>query len=148
MRIRQGPIPGSVADGITRGVVRLMGDMGFAPLTEFKLTNKRRVDVAALDRDGQFLVIEVKSSIADFRADNKWHDYLDFCDYFYFAVDADFPRDLIPDDCGLIIADSFEAAIVRPATQSPMNGNRRRTQTLRFARTGAQRLSGRGDPSL
>lgn len=148
MRIRQGPIPGSIADGITRGVTRLMGDMGFAPITEFKLTNKRRVDVAALNREGQFAVIEVKSSIADFRADNKWHEYLDFCDFFYFAVDADFPRDLIPDDCGLIIADSFEAAIVRPAALSPMNGNRRRTQTLRFARTGAQRLSGRGDPSL
>lgn len=148
MRIRQGPIPGSVADGITRGVIRLMGDMGYAPLTEFKLTNKRRVDVAALDREGQFVVIEVKSSVADFRADNKWHEYVDFCDYFYFAVDAEFPRDLIPEDCGLIIADNYEAAIIRPAAQSPMNGNRRRTQTLRFARTGAQRLSGRGDPSL
>lgn len=148
MRIRQGPIPGSVADGITRGVIRLMGDMGYAPLTEFKLTNKRRVDIAALDREGQFVVIEVKSSIADFRADNKWHEYLDFCDYFYFAVDAEFPRDLIPEDCGLIIADNYEAAIIRPAAQSPMNGNRRRAQTLRFARTGAQRLSGRGDPSI
>lgn len=147
MRIRQGPIPGSVADGITRGVIRLMGDMGYAPLTEFKLTNKRRVDIAALDREGQFVVIEVKSSVADFRADNKWHEYVDFCDYFYFAVDAEFPRDLIPEDCGLIIADNYEAAIIRPAAQSPMNGNRRRTQTLRFARTGAQRLSGRGDPS-
>lgn len=148
MRIRQGPIPGSVADGITRGVIRLIGDMGFAPLTEFKLTNKRRVDVAALDRDGQFMVIEVKSSVADFRADNKWHEYLDFCDYFYFAIDTDFPRDLIPDDCGMIIADRHEAAIIRPAHHAPMNGNRRRTQTLRFARTGAQRLSGRRDPSL
>lgn len=148
MRIRQGPIPGSVADGITRGVVRLMNDMGFAPLTEFKLTNKRRVDIAALNREGQFVVIEVKSSVADFRADNKWHEYLDFCDYFYFAIDTDFPRDLIPDDCGLIIADSHEAAIIRPAEQITMNGNRRRTQTLRFARTGAQRLSGRGDPTV
>jgi len=148
MRMRQGPIPGSVADGITRGVIRLMDDMGFAPLTEFKLTNKRRVDIAALDREGQFVVIEVKSSIADFRADNKWQEYVDFCDYFYFAVDAEFPRDLIPEDCGLIIADNFEAAIIRPAAQSPMNGNRRRTQTLRFARTGAQRLAGRGDPKV
>jgi hypothetical protein len=148
MRIRQGPIPGSVADGITRGVIRLMGDMGYAPLTEFKLTNKRRVDIAALDREGQFVVIEVKSSIADFRADNKWHEYVDFCDYFYFAVDAEFPRDLIPLNCGLIIADNYEAAIIRPAAQSPMNGNRRRAQTLRFARTGAQRLSGRSDPSV
>ena len=148
MRIRQGPIPGSVADGITRGVIRLMGDMGYAPLTEFKLTNKRRVDIAALDREGQFVVIEVKSSVADFRADYKWHEYVDFCDYFYFAVNAEFPRELIPEDCGLIIADNYEAAIIRPAQQSPMNGNRRRTQTLRFARTGAQRLSGRGDPSV
>lgn len=148
MRIRQRPIPGSATDGITRGVIRLMGDMGYAPLTEFKLTNKRRVDVAALDREGQFVVIEVKSSVADFKSDNKWHEYLDFCDYFYFAVDADFPRDLIPDECGLIIADNHEAAIIRPAEQSPMNGNRRRTQTLRFARTGAQRLSGRGNPSV
>lgn len=148
MRIRQGPIPGSAADGITRGVIRLMGDMGFAPLTEFKLTNKRRVDVAALDRDGQFMVIEVKSSIADFKSDNKWQEYLDFCDYFYFAVDAQFPHDLVPADCGLIIADNYEAAIIRPAEKSPMNGNRRRTQTLRFARTGAQRLTGRGDPNV
>lgn len=147
MRIRQGPIPGSVADGITRGVIRLMGDMGFAPLTEFKLTNKRRVDVAALDRNGQFVVIEIKSSVVDFRSDNKWHEYLDFCDYFYFAVDTDFPSELIPDECGLIIADSYEAVVARPANHEPMNGNRRRTQTLRFARTGAQRLSGRGDPN-
>lgn len=147
MRIRQGPIPGSVADGITRGVIRLMNDLGFAPLTEFKLTNKRRVDVAALNRDGQFVVVEVKSSIADFRADSKWQEYLKFCDYFYFAVDTDFPRDRIPDDCGLIIADAYEATIIRPADEFPMNGNRRRTQTLRFARTGAQRLSGRGDPA-
>ena len=147
MRIRQGPLPGSPADDITRGVIRLMGDLGYAPLTEFKLASRRRVDVAALDRDGRFVVVEVKSSLADFRADNKWSEYLDFCDFFYFAVAPDFPKDILPDDHGLIYADSYEATIVRSAAESPMNGNRRRTQTLRFARTGANRLAGRGDPT-
>lgn len=146
MRIRQGPLPGSIAEDITRGVMRLMNGLGFASLTEFKLTNNRRVDVAGIDRAGRFIVVEVKSSIADFRADNKWQEYLDFCDLFYFAVDADFPKDILPGDCGLIVSDAYEAAIIRPAQENTMNGNRRRTQTLRFARTGANRLSGQNDP--
>lgn len=148
MRIRQGPLPGSAADDITRGVVRLMNDLGHAPLLEFRLTNKRRVDVAALDRDGKFTVIEVKSSLADFRADGKWQEYLPYCDFFYFAVNPDFPQDRLPDDVGLIIADSYGAAILRPADEFPMNGIRRRTQTLRFAQTGASRLAGRDDPPV
>lgn len=148
MRIRQGPLPGSVADDITRGVLRLMNDLGRAPLVEFRLTNKRRVDVAALDTDGKFTVIEVKSSLADFRSDGKWQEYLPFCDYFFFAVNPDFPQNVLPDDVGLIIADAYGAAIVRPSAEIPMNGNRRRAQTLRFARTGASRLAGRDDPAI
>ncbi|MGJ3261243.1 MAG: MmcB family DNA repair protein [Rhodospirillales bacterium] len=148
MRIRQGPLPGSAADDITRGVVRLMSDLGHAPLLEFRLTNKRRVDVAALDRDGKFVVIEVKSSLADYRADGKWQAYLPYCDFFYFAVSPDFPRDRLPDDVGLIVADAYGAAVLRPAEEFPMNGNRRRAQTLRFARTGASRLAGRDDPAV
>jgi hypothetical protein len=148
MRIRQGPLPGSAADDITRGVVRLMNDMGLAPLLEFRLTNRRRVDVAALDRDGKFTVIEVKSSLTDFRTDGKWHEYLPFCDFFYFAVNPDFPREHLPDDAGLIVADPYGAEILRLAPEVAMNGNRRRTQTLRFARTGASRLAGRDDPGF
>jgi hypothetical protein len=146
MRLRHAPAPGSVADGITRGVVRLMSDLGYAPLTEFSLTNKRRVDVCALGRDGSFIVIEVKSSLTDYRTDGKWHEYLPYCDSFYFAVGTDFPKDVLPEDCGLIIADAYEAAIIRPSPTTAMNGNRRRTQTLRFGRTAASRLAGRGDP--
>lgn len=145
MRMRTAPAPGSPADGITRGVMRLLSEMGFAALTEFKLINNRRVDVAALDQKGRFAVVEVKSSLADFRADNKWHEYLDFCDFFYFAVDADFPQDVLPMEHGLIVADAYDAAIIRPSAEVAINGNRRRTQTLRFARTGAARLSGRGE---
>ncbi len=148
MRIRQGPLPGSTTDDITRGVVRLMSDLGHAPLLEFRLTNKRRVDVAALDRDGKFIVIEVKSSLADFRADGKWQEYLLYCDFFYFAVNPDFPQKRLPDDVGLIVADAYSAAILQEAKEFPMNGNRRRTQTLRFARTGANRLAGRDDPTV
>lgn len=151
MRLRttpiSGPIPGTAADAITRGVVRLMSDMGLAPLTEFRLTNRRRVDVCALGSEGKFTVVEVKSSLADFRSDGKWQEYLPFCDVFYFAVAPEFPREVLPDDCGLIVADAYEAAIVRPSPETPMNGNRRRVQTLRFARTGASRLVGRGDPA-
>lgn len=148
MRIRQGPLPGSAADNITRGVVRLMNELGHAPLLEFRLTNKRRVDVAALDQDGKFVVIEVKSSLADFRADGKWQEYLPYCDFFYFAVNPDFPQDRLPDDVGLIVADAYGAAVLRSAEEFPMNGNRRRAQTLRFARTGASRLAGRDDPAV
>lgn len=147
MRLRRAPAPGSIADGITRGVMRLMGDLGYAPLTEFSLTNKRRVDVCALGRDGSFVVIEVKSSLADYRADGKWREYLPHCDSFYFAVGPDFPQDILPGDCGLIVADAYEAAIIRPSSAVPMNGNRRRTQTLCFGRTAASRLAGRADPA-
>ena len=126
--------------GVTRGVVRLLWRMGFSPLTEFKLTSNRRIDVAALDRQGRFLFVEVKSSVADFRADGKWHDYLDFCDWFYFAVPPGFPQDILPADAGQIVADGHDGAVLRSADETPMNGNRRRKQTLAFARAAADRL--------
>lgn len=126
--------------GVTRGVVRLLWRMGFSPLTEFKLTTNRRIDVAGLDRQGRFLFVEVKSSVADFRADGKWHDYLDFCDWFYFAVPPGFPQDILPADAGQIAADGHDGAVLRSADETPMNGNRRRKQTLAFARAAADRL--------
>ncbi|MEQ9559333.1 MAG: MmcB family DNA repair protein [Rhodospirillales bacterium] len=129
-----------VTQGVTRGVVRLLWRMGFSPLTEFTLTSNRRVDVAGLDRQGRFLFVEVKSSTEDFRADGKWHDYLDFCDWFYFAVPPGFPQDILPVDAGLIIADAHDGAILRSADEVPVNGNRRRKQTLTFARAAADRL--------
>lgn len=136
------------AGRITRGVSRLLTQMGYAPLAEFKLTSRRRVDVAGLDAGGRFVVVEVKSSVADFRADRKWPEYLAYADFFYFAVDTEFPRDILPDDVGLIVADAFEAAIVRPAAEQPVNATRRRHQTQRFARTAAGRLASMLDPSL
>ena len=125
---------------LTRGVARLFRDMGLTPLAEFKLANGRRADLAALDRKGKLTIAEIKSCRADFESDQKWPDYIDFCDRFFFAVDADFPREILPDDEGLIIADAFGAMVARPSVDRAMAAARRKAVTLRFARQAARRL--------
>ncbi len=77
----------------------------------------------ALCGAGRLTIVEIKSSVADFRADRKWPDYRDFCDRFFFAIPDDVPEDLIPEDCGLIVADAYGAAIIREA---PEHGPQRR----------------------
>ncbi len=124
---------------LTRGVVRLFIDLGLAPLVEFKLANGRRADVAALDRQGRLTIAEVKSCRADFEADSKWPDYLDFCDRFYFAVDPSFPLSILPESEGLILADAFGAVVSKPAEERPLVAARRKAVTLRFARQAARR---------
>ncbi len=128
--------------GIARGVTRLLVDLGYRTLVELPLGNGRRVDVAGLDRRGRFVVVEVKSSLADFRADCKWLEYLPYCDSFYFAVDPDFPLDILPRDVGIIVADAYDGAVHRDAPVRAMNPNRRRALTVRFAWTAAGRLEG------
>jgi hypothetical protein len=125
---------------LARGVIRLLGDMGFEGMAEVTLKNSRRVDVMAINKQGDIAVIEIKTTLADFRGDEKWPQYLDFCDYFYFAVPEDFPIDHLPDDHGLIIADRFGGVVDRPAPLSKMNGTRRKTVILNFARKAAARL--------
>lgn len=125
---------------VTRGVIRLFRAMGDTCLTEFRLKNGRRVDVAALSKNGTFTAIEVKSSIEDFRVDMKWRDYLPFCDRFFFAVPLDFPLEMLPDDTGLILADAYDAAIERPATEGDMNASRRKALMIRYARQATDRL--------
>ena len=134
------PAPNEVAIGLARGVSRTLVDWGYATLTEFSLRTGRRVDVIGLDGDGAFVIVEIKSSLADFRADSKWAEYLDFCDRFFFAVPEGFPVDVLPESEGLMIADSFAAAVARESETRPMNGTRRQHQTRRFARTASQRL--------
>src|SRR5262249_5598317 len=131
---------------LTRGVCRALGQLGFATLTEFPLASGRRADVLALGRGGEIAIVEVKSSLADFRADRKWPDYWGFCDRLYFAVAAGFPRDVLPTECGLLIADPFGAAILREPAPRPLSAARRRAVTLRFALAGAQRLRRLVDP--
>lgn len=124
---------------LTRGVTRLFLDMGFSPLCEFRLANGRRADVAALDRRGRLTIAEIKSCRADFDVDEKWPEYLDYCDQFYFAVDPAFPREILPGTEGLIVADEYGAAISRPAEERPLVAARRKAVTLRFARQAAAR---------
>jgi hypothetical protein len=134
------PAPNEVAIGLARGVSRTLIDWGYATLTEFSLRTGRRVDVIGLGGDGEFVIVEIKSSLADFRADSKWAEYLDFCDRFFFAVPESFPVDVLPESEGLLIADSFAAAVARESETRPMNGTRRQHQTRRFARAASQRL--------
>lgn len=110
-------------------------------LTEVTLRNSRRADVMAIGRDGTVWIVEVKSSVPDYRSDAKWQEYRDFCDRFFFAVPPDFPAEIIPDDCGLIIADTYDGAIVREAPDLKLNAARRKAVTLRFARMAAERLT-------
>lgn len=126
---------------VTRGVCRLFRNLGFGTLTEFKLSNGRRVDVMAIDRNGEFVIVEVKSSVADYRSDRKWHEYLPFCERFYFAVPAGFPVEMMPDECGLIVADPYDAAVRRESMAKKLNANRKRRQLIRFALAASDRLS-------
>jgi len=129
------------AEAITRGALRLLLDLGYSPAVEVTLANGRRADILAVDRAGELLIVEVKSSIPDFQGDRKWPDYLAYCDRFYFAVDAAFPAGLIPESCGLMVADAYGAAILRPAVAQPLAAARRKAVTLRLARTAADRIA-------
>ena len=131
---------------LARGVCRALLDRGLATLTEFTLISGRRVDVIGLDRAGQVTIVEVKSSLADFRSDRKWQEYVDFCDAFFFAVPEGFPQEVLPDDCGLMAADPYGAAVLRDSPVFRLNAARRRAQNLRFGLVAAERLGRLTDP--
>src|SRR5262245_27855549 len=131
---------------LSRGVCRALSAFGYATLTEFPLGNGRRADVIAVNGAGETIIVEVKTCTADYRADRKWSAYREFCDAFYFAVPAGFPLALLPPDSGLMVADDYGAEILRRAELQPMNGSRRRAQTLRLAVAAMQRLGRMTDP--
>ncbi len=139
---RQGARDG-LAQDLARGVGQLLRQMDFCSLTEFTLRSGRRVDVIGLSSKGELLVVEIKSSLEDFRSDQKWPEYLEYCDRFFFAVPDFFPREILPQDTGLIIADPFSAVIFRDAPKLTLNAARRRSLHLNFARTAARRLQDR-----
>ena len=146
-----GPLPldgrqSPTALHIQRGVRRLFAQLGLASLPEFTLASGRRADVIALAPDGRLTIVEIKSSVADFRADHKWPDYRDFCDRFFFAIPETLPAEILPEAAGLIVADSFGAAILREPPEHPLAGARRKAVTLRFARSAAGLLHSLADP--
>jgi hypothetical protein len=133
---------------VTRGVCRYLSELGFSVLTEFTLKNGRRADVIGLADDGSVVIVEVKTSVADLKADQKWPEYEEFCDQLYFAVPRDFALDLLPSECGVLVADSWGADEIRAANVVPLHASRRRVLTLKFARTAAQRLHDLTDPRI
>ena len=134
------------AISLARGICRALAQLGYASLLEFPLANRRRADILALGRTGELIIIEIKCSVADFRADRKWAFYREFADRLYFAVPNEFPALLIPEECGLIVADSFGAAVLRHGSLTPLVPARRRALTLRFALAAASRLRRQLDP--
>ena len=132
----------------TRGVCRHLFDLGYAVLTEFSLANQRRADVIALNTNGEFVIVEVKVSVADFRGDSKWPEYEAFCDRLYFAVPPEFPNEMIPENTGLMIADSWGAEELRAAPDTGLHASRRKALTLRFARAAADRHQRLTDPRI
>lgn len=125
---------------IFSGVYRLCADLNLTPLSEVTFKTGLRADIVALSDKGHVHVFEVKSSRADFEGDQKWQGYLEWCDHFYFAVDADFPTNLLPEQHGLVIGDAYGAAIVREAPADPLAPARRKALTLMLARKAAERL--------
>jgi hypothetical protein len=139
------PKPGQL---LARGVCRHLRQYDFIAIEEFVPTPGLRVDVMALGPKGELWVIECKSSRADFLSDGKWQGYLDWCDRYFWAVDADFPADLLPDGTGLILADPYDAEILRMGPESPLAAARRKKLTLKFARNAADRLRAYRDPGV
>ena len=134
------------ASAIQRGLCRMLKARGFVCLSELSLKNGRRADIIAVGPSGEVWIAEIKSSVADYRADQKWPEYREYCDYFFFAVDTEMPIEILPGDTGLIIADKYGAEIIRDAPEHRLVAARRKALMLRFARTAAQRLHGLNDP--
>jgi len=133
---------------LARGVCRHLIGHDFVTVEELTPTSGLRVDVMALGPKGEIWVIECKSSRADFQSDHKWQGYLEWCDRFFWAVDEDFPTDLLPDDTGLIIADAYDAEILRMAPEDKLAPARRKVMVRKFARHAATRWHAARDPDF
>ncbi|WP_299808748.1 MmcB family DNA repair protein [uncultured Roseibium sp.] len=131
---------------VWRGTARLLRQLDFACMPEITLASGRRADLLALGPKHQLWIVEVKSSIADFRADTKWPDYRQHCDRLFFATHPDVPADIFPEEAGLILADGFGAEILREAPEHKLAAATRKSVTQRFARSAANRLHDLSDP--
>lgn len=137
---------GAITERLARGAARHLAAMGAGVVAEFRLPSGRRLDLLALLPDGRLWAIEVKSGIEDFAADRKWSEYLEWCDALYFCVEPSFPLELIPAPAGVLVADSFDAHLLRPAPVHSLHPSRRKAMVLRFGLVAARRLQGLEDP--
>ena len=125
---------------VRRGVQRLLAEMGAHVMPELSLATGRRADLVALSRQGDIWIVEIKSSIEDFRVDRKWPDYRLHCDRLFFATHPDVPPEIFPQDCGFILSDGYGAEIMREAPEHRLPAATRKALMLRIARAGAARL--------
>src|SRR5262245_28530634 len=148
-RMTEVPVDGrqsQTALAVARGTARLLLSLGFCCVSELPLASGRRADLVALGHDGEIWIVEIKSSIADFRADQKWMDYRLHCDRLFFATTTEVPCEIFPPDTGLIVADGFGAEIVCGAPEHRLHAATRKSMMLAFARAAAMRMSALADP--
>ncbi|MDX8354424.1 MmcB family DNA repair protein [Cognatiyoonia sp. IB215182] len=138
-------LPGQL---LARGVSRAMRSHDFVSVEELVPTSGLRVDVMALGPKGEIWIVECKSCRADFLSDHKWRGYLEWCDRFFWAVDGDFPTELLPDDTGLILADAYDAEIIRMPAETRLPAARRKVMMQKFARHAAIRAQSARDPDF
>ena len=133
---------------IQRGIMRLLRvQYDVCCFAEVPLANGRRADPLGVGPKGEIWIVEIKSSLIDFRVDAKWPDYKDFCDRFFFAKPPELDPDIFPAEEGLIAADAHDAAVLRMAAETPLPGARRKALLLRLVRLGADRIHTLMDPS-
>jgi hypothetical protein len=140
---RQSP----TALAVARGTQRLLVAHGLTCISELPLASGRRADLVALAHDGEIWIVEIKSSIEDFRVDQKWPDYRSHCDRLFFATAAHVPAEIFPEDAGLIVADAYGAELLREAPEHRLHAATRRSMMLAFAHAAARRLQALSDPT-
>lgn len=126
---------------VRHGVQKLFLRLGIPVLSELPLADGRRADLVGIDRKGGVIIVEIKSSIGDLKADHKWPDYRAHCDRLYFASHSEVPIELFPEDCGFILADGFDGYITREAPEHRMSAATRKAIMLRFSRVAARRIT-------
>jgi hypothetical protein len=149
VRAIEPPVDGRQSEtalAVARGTTRLLHAHGFSVVSELPLASGRRADLVALDGKGEIWIVEIKSSIADFRADQKWMDYRAHCDRLFFATTQQVPCEIFPSDTGLIVADAFGASFVCDAPEHRLAAPTRKSMMLLFARAAALRLQALADP--
>jgi hypothetical protein len=132
---------------IRRAAARLCLRLAWAPLHEVSLPNGRRADILALRGDGGFVCIEVKSGLRDFLTDQKWWEYREFSDQLFFAVDSDFPLDVLPEETGLIVVADRTCELIREAPEHRLPAARRAALLRRWALLAGARLAVLEDPA-
>ena len=133
---------------IARGVMRHFAQIGLSSLSEFSPARGLRVDIITLGMSDEIWIVECKSGQSDFKSDKKWQNYLDWCDRYFWAVDANFPIGILPSDTGVIIADAYDASILRDSPLNKLSAARRKKIMNSVARSACNRLMLHTDPKI